>query len=322
MTDARIRSEDKICTSLTPFAAPPPRVSSSPLDALQNRQNFPDSLALTADEVLWTNNTGGEIMRQSKAGTVPVPFVKGQQAPSDLVERDGVLYWCNTEDDSIGTAKLGDPAGGVGPKALVIDSPRRLATDGVTFFVATPKFLLRAPVTGGPVSDLVTDVNWYGMSSQTKGIAHHEGMVYCSESIGGRAARVPVAGGIPEVLAPGPGKLGTIAVDKSGVYWLSVEATATKLWVSDRAGVGATSVFQGENVIPFSLPKVVTDDEAIYFSMDPESGGGSALRRKTKAGADVARVLASGQEQIGDIAVDPTHLYWISGSSILRIALP
>ncbi|MDC3958674.1 hypothetical protein [Polyangium jinanense] len=285
-------------------------------------QNYPSSLALTADEVLWTNNTGGEVMRQSKAGSVPAPFVKGQQAPSELLERDGVLFWCNTEGNSIGTAKLDDPPGGVGQKALDIDSPRRLATDGVTFFIATPDLLLRAPVTGGPISDLVTDVDWYGMLSQTVGIAHHEGMVYFSEYLGGRAARVPVAGGIPDVLAPGPGMLGTIAVDKSGVYWMSVEATGTKLWVSDHAGVGATSVFQGEKVIPFSLPKVVTDDEAIYFSMDPESGGGSALRRKTKVGADVARVLASGQEVIVDIAVDATHLYWISGSSILRIALP
>ncbi|TKC98117.1 hypothetical protein [Polyangium fumosum] len=285
-------------------------------------QNYPSSLVLTADEVLWTNNTGGDIMRQSKAGSVPTPFVKGQKGPSELVERDGVLFWCNTDGNSISTAKLGDPAGGFGQKIVDVNSPIRLATDGATLFIATTQILLRAPVTGGAVSDLVTDQEWYGNISQAAGITHHEGMVYFSEYLGGRAARVPAAGGVPHVLAPGPGMLGQIAVDKSGVSWVSIEASATKVWVSDHAGSGATSIFQGGKVTAFSLPKIVTDDEAIYFSMDTVDTGGSALRRKTKAGADVARVLASGQEAVVDIAVDATHLYWISGSSILRVALP
>lgn len=60
------------------------------------------------------------------------------------------------------------------------------------------------------------------VSSMPSGyFAVHQGFVYWTETTPGRVLRAPVSGGSPEVLAAGLHFPEEIAVDDSGIYWLT-----------------------------------------------------------------------------------------------------
>lgn len=288
-------------------------------ELLAGGQDGPTTLAVTTDFVYWTNLSGGQIMRWSKAdsGSAPEPFVIAQKNPYHVIEYGGMLYWGNQGEGTIARAKTADPPGGAGEKIVTMnENPARLATNGQDLFIAGINYMWTAPVNGGPPAELVTDPNWYGGNTMTAGVAVRGDTVYWSEYLGGRVAMLK--SGVLSVIAPGSGNLGTIAVDDTSVYWMGIDNAGTKLWTVEAGGV--TALFQTDKETAFGIPKVVVDAKAAYFSVDP--GNGPALIRRRDKSTGSVKVLASGQEVIADIAVDATHLYWIAGSSVFRMALP
>jgi len=151
---------------------------------------------------------------------------------------------------------------------------------------------------------------------------------YWTEWNGGDVRRAPLTGGGPvEVLGTvsATAGWGRIAVSPTRVFW------ATR---NDDIGVWAAPIdtVTGEVFAVASAPSlglsvqevadpigVAVDATHVYFT---DAGGGLVLRRtidSVLAEEDVAAdIIAANQGGAGDLAVDATHVYWITGSEVWR----
>jgi len=129
--------------------------------------------------------------------------------------------------------------------------------------------------------------------------------LYWNHAGSGLIRRMPRSGGAVETVYDGGGELGgrSIALDADAVYFdqgWDVKRVAKR-------GGPATQLGPLD-----SLPAVlVADDEAVY------SVTHATVARHAKGGGDT-RFLANGSD-IWDVAVDATHVYWVSDDGVLRV---
>jgi hypothetical protein len=134
------------------------------------------------------------------------------------------------------------------------------------------------------------------------------------EAIGqGQLLKVPVAGGVPVLLASGH-EFGRIAVDASSVYFTDGNAgTVMKVPI---AGGPTTTLAVGQA----GARAVAVDATHVYWTSYssagcPDDGGpcspDGAIRR-VPIGGGIVTTLASGQESPAGLAVDEQNVYWTS----------
>lgn len=137
-------------------------------------------------------------------------------------------------------------------------------------------------------------------------IALNADFVYWNNAGRGMIRKAPRRGGPVVTLFDGGGELGghSIAVDVDSVYF----DRGLEVMRVPKAGGPATHVAD----IP-SLPAViVADDDGVYVATSDRVG-------QHARGGGESRALGADTD-IWDVAVDATHVYWVSGDGVRRVA--
>jgi hypothetical protein len=180
--------------------------------------------------VYWTNYTyPGSTMFIPKAGGAPTVVDTGDNYPSGIVVRAGIIYWSVLSDDVIKQA----PVAG-GPATVFADdqSAPRLgfaANDTDLYWITEgdfPNQIMTAPLAGGPPVQLAVSPS--DASTQTTMVldATHAYFVlpYCA------IGKMPLAGGVVDTITPDPsvGCPKFLTGDAANLYYTS-EVGVTKL---------------------------------------------------------------------------------------------
>lgn len=185
----------------------------------------------------------------------------------------------------------------------------KVVVDGTNVYWSDPEAeaLLTVPKTARTAAPLVLA----GGQVEPRGLALHGGALYWTVGAG-EIRRVGLAprwlGGTVEVVLRGEHRPATIAVDDSGMYWL----TPTAVRALPRGHARPRTLAPAED--PRNL---VLDAAAVYWRDD------RCVRRVPKSGAARDEVLVSSQAaHIAGLAVDAEHLYWSedrgAGGALLR----
>jgi len=68
---------------------------------LADDQLGPAGVAVSGNDLFWTNNVGGTVMRMPKLGGTPVEIAGDQSAPSGIATDADAVYWVNRDDGRV-----------------------------------------------------------------------------------------------------------------------------------------------------------------------------------------------------------------------------
>jgi hypothetical protein len=128
--------------------------------------------------------------------------------------------------------------------------------------------------------------------------------------------RLPLAGGVPEVLASTQGVITDIAVDGPDVYWISTgDSPANSTTFLRRMGSGGGAIQELAARPDTSGGKLIVDAEFLYWTtsagMTPTGPVGTgSLERVPKDGTAPSIVLAGGLTFAAGVATDDLFIYW------------
>lgn len=140
--------------------------STGETSALAIRQRNPESVAVDATHVYWTNSGGamgaaGGVMRVSKTGGAPQILAAADDAIPATYPSSGValsatdVFWTSTKSGRV----MAVPKLGGAPRELSreLEGPLSIATDATFVYWTNPwtRRVLRAPLGGGPVETIV-----------------------------------------------------------------------------------------------------------------------------------------------------------------------
>jgi outer membrane protein assembly factor BamB len=265
---------------------------------------YPNSIALDASYVYWTNYSSGEIRRVAKSGGQPTTLDSSPGTyPWSIAVDAANVYW-TAPNFYVGGADAGvmqRPLDGGARIALgtQLDEPTNIAVSATTVFW-TPSggtdVVQTVPIGGGTVARFVAgqaaggaitiDANnlYWSTSSATyqaplvggqplqigpasPALAVDGAYVYLATSNGSAASvlRVPIGGGPSVTLASSrPPSIVAVAVDAARVYWLEGEGTI---------GMGAVAAVDKSGGTPVVLASglqdpsaLAVDDADIYFA--------------------------------------------------------
>ena len=250
---------------------------------LATGQNGPTELALTATDVVWLDELGGQVVTVPKAGGTPVVLARDQERPLDVAADADHAYWTtrtgNGDSDSI-------------------TAPH--ATGGVW----------SVPLAGGKVTALAR------ARAFPNAIAVDATAVYFGEQgllrhAGAQLARVGKSGGA--VTSIHPGEPGGIAVDGGRVYW-SIGGGCESVNGAPMPDDGSMWSSPAAKPAPAQLAarlrcpeRIASDADAIYVA---DNDTGAILAIPKAGGAPVT--VASDDPGTRWLAVDATTVYWIN----------
>jgi sugar lactone lactonase YvrE len=279
----------------TPAPAPPAAPPRAPADSaivLADHQNGPTKLALTATDVVWLNEIGGQVMKVAKAGGAVVELARRQEVPLGIAVDADRAYWTtrtgNGDSDSLTDPH---PTGGVWSVALAGG--------------AAPAALAAKRAYPDPIAVDAGRV-YFGERGLTAGK-------------GGQLARVAAAGGA--VAAIHAGAPGGIVVAGDRLYW-SVGGTCESVNGAPMPDDGAIWSSPIQPLAPTLLagklrcPEgIAVDADAVYVA-DMDDG---TILRVPKAGGAPAVAATDDARGPRYVAVDATSVYWLNqGTGKLR----
>ena len=333
-----------------PVAAPPgpaapgiyqPPASTGP-DHVADGVGSPSALAMTASSVVFTTRStvlGGEsvaagavFVADKRAGRPLMLTVDRQGASYEALVTDGITAFVATSDARLLSVPV---AGGtVKVVATLVAAAVALTTSGDHVYFATEAgALARVAKKGGDVEPLAT------VSGAVRGLQADDAAVYvatgASEETAAGIVRVAFDGAVKVLAASG--EPCAMIRDGRSLYWTNVAAAA-----SDKQGKGeilrlaldggskAEAVASGS----FSACAIAADRDSLYFATTlpnalPVKAGGSGgaptsglgLMRAPIAGGEPVAVAQASRalSQPGAVAVDDTHVYWLTETAVLRL---
>jgi hypothetical protein len=346
-------SVDRTPATSDPVAAPPrdgeqglylPTKAGGP-DHVADGVGTPSAIAMTADRVVFTTHdtmVGGErvaagalFVADKRVGPALLLGIDHQGASFDALTTDGTTAFVATSDARL----LGAPvAGGATTTLATLDAPAvALATSGThVYFATNAGALARVAKSGGAVEQLAT------IAGAIRGLEADDVAVYVATGAAAGApagiVRVPLAGGATTVLSSGNEPCAMIRNGRS-LFWTSLAAmtdTTTKL---DKGEVLRLSLDGGPVATvasgAFAACAIAADEDSLYFAttlpsaLPARSGGtnaapssGLGLMRAPIAGGQPVAIAAASKAlaQPGAVAVDASHVYWLTESAVLRLA--
>lgn len=331
-----------------PLAAPPrpaeqgiyqPASPGGP-DHVADGLGSPSALAMTDDRVIFTTRSttiGGErveagalFIADKRVGPALMLAVDRQGASFDALAADAATAFVATSDARLLSVPV---AGGATKIVASLDAPAvALAEAGeYVYFATSSGALARVAKKGGDVEPLAT------LTGAIRGLQADDAAVYvatgASEESAAGIVRVALDGTVT-VLTSSAEPCAMIR-DGRSLYWTSLGAGAVPkgevLRLALDGGKVAT-VASGS----FSACAIAADKDSLYFATTlPNalpvkaggSGGGAAaipglglMRAPIAGGEPVAVALASrALTQPGAVAVDATHVYWLTETAVLRL---
>jgi hypothetical protein len=308
-------------------------------DALGN----PTALAMTNDRVVFTtrNTTidgapvaaGALYVANKVVGPALMIMVDRRGASFDALATDGATAFVATSDARILAAPV---AGGASVTVAELDAPATaLAVFGdYVYFATNAGALSRIPKKGGDAEPLAT------ITSAIHGLEADDSAVYValgvSEETPAGIVRVPVDGSKMTVLTSNGEPCAMIRDDRR-LFWTSLGPASTDTSEKPAKGEVLRLSLDGGDIMTvasgaFSACAIAADKSSLYFAttvpgaLSVKSGGttGSALglmRAPIGGGDPVPIAQASGVlARPGAVAVDATHVYWLTQTSVLRLA--
>jgi hypothetical protein len=327
-----------------PERANPPGLYYAPADGPQHIADGlgnPTALAMTTDRVLFTtrNTTiggeraaaGGLYVADKTVGPALLVMADRQGASFDALTTDGTTAFVATSDARLLAIPV---AGGTSSTLGKLDAPPvALAVYGDYVYVATTfGTLTRVPKKGGDAEPLAT------IAGAIRGLQADDAAVYvatsAAEEVPAGIVRVALGGTDLQVLTSGGEPCAMIRDDRR-LFWTSLPAATTDTSTKAKGEVLRLSLDGGDVATvasgAFSACAIAADKDNLYFAttipnaLPVKSGGtmaaGLGLMRAPIAGGNpVAVAHASGAlAQPGAVAVDATHVYWLTQSSVLRL---
>jgi hypothetical protein len=285
-------------------------------------QNNPFDIAVDSTNVYWTDSFGS-ISGVPITGGTPFMLATERTNASSGFAADGTnVYWTErgTYDPDAGwydgsvmmvTVDGGRPA----PLAQGQRDPASIAVDGIAVYWAdnSAGAILAAAVDGGTPTPLATGLNlpW---SIATDGTS-----VYCTNVGDGTITKVPIDpdAGAPVLLVFTQDNIWTLAVAGGNVYWLERGPKERD------SGFSKGAIMQ----VPVDgglFVKVASADNAAGIAADSThvywTQVGAVMSVPVDGGSP--SIIASGQQQPGNVAVDGTNVYWtdpMAGTVMKRV---
>ena len=195
------------------------------------------------------------------------------------------------------------------------DSCCDIATDGRhVYFTTKSGGLARMPTAGGPVTPL--------FARPANRVLVRDGQVYFTAGDGGSTAvrRVPVAGGVAEVLASPGGDFTSMSVAPDGALWFSVRYAPEEgrgVWVWRGAG-GARRVAD----VPGGAPvhRVAAGPNEVYVAHAQSDGLSDALSRLPVTGGALSP-LSGAVYYPSSLVLDGPELYASMAQRVVRLSV-
>jgi len=307
----------------------------------------PSALAMTADRVVFTTHdtvvagervaAGALFVADKRVGPALLISVDRQGASFDALTTDGTTAFVATSDARL----LGAPvAGGTTTTIATLSAPAvALATSGnYVYFATSAGSVARVAKIGGTSEPLAT------ITGAIRGLEADDVAVYvatgAAEETPAGIVRVALDGGALTVLSSGSEPCAMVRNGRS-LFWTSLAASAVTgttpkldngavLRLSLDGGAVAT-VASGA----FAACAIAADQDSLYFattvptalrvksgsSSGAPSAGLGLMRAPIAGGEPVAIAQASkALAQPGAVAVDASHVYWLTESAVLRLA--
>ena len=307
----------------------------------------PSALALTQDRVVFTTHdtvisgervaAGALFVADKRVGKALLVSVDRQGASFDALTTDGTTAFVATSDARL----LGAPvSGGATTTIAALAAPAvALGTFGnYVYFATNAGALARVAKTGGTSEPLAT------ITGAIHGLEADDAAVYvatgAAEGTPAGIVRVPLDGGAPAVLSSGNEPCAMVR-DGRSLFWTSL-ATSAAAGTSAKLDKGAVlklsldggavaTVASGA----FAACAIAADQDSLYFattvpnaltvksgsSTGAPSAGLGLMRAPIAGGEPVAIAQASkALAQPGAVAVDASHVYWLTESAVLRLA--
>jgi hypothetical protein len=283
----------------------------------------PSALAMTEDRVVFTTHdtvlsgervaAGALFVADKRVGPALLVTVDRQGASFDALTTDGTTAFVATSDGRL----LATPvAGGTTTTIATLAAPAVTLTSAGNYgyYATNAGGVARVAKTGGDTEALAT------MRGQgtIRGLEADDAAVYvatsAAEEMPAGIVRVALAGGEPTVLSSGTEPCAMVRNGRS-LFWTSPAAKPSSgavLKLSLDGGSVAT-VASGA----FAACAIAADQNSLYFATT-----GLGLMRAPIAGGDPVAIAQSSKalSQPGAVAVDASHVYWLTESAVLRLA--
>lgn len=299
----------------------------------------PSALALAGESVLVTSRSatlgrerveaGALYVVDKRGGTPLLLSIDRQGASFDALASDGETAYVATSDSRILRVPV---LGGETSTLAVLDAPAaHITTGGSYVYIASESgALARIAKNGGALEPIGT------VKGSVRGLEVDGDAVYVALGAGGEAAAGIVRVAMGGTIKPLTSGREPCAMTRAGrsLYWTSVEeqanasavATSEVLRVSLDGGTPA-AVTKGT----FRACALAVDSNSLYFATSaanglPVRGDGThtnvGLMRAPLTGGGEPVVLTEGVKALtrpGAVAVDATHLYWLTETAVLRL---
>ena len=303
----------------------------------------PTAIAMTDERVVFTTRTvtiGGErvaagalYVADKHVGPALVLAVDRQGASFDALATDGTTAFVATGDARV----LGIPVAGGAAKtiATLASAAVALVSSGDYVYFATKAGALgRVAKKGGELEPLAT------ITGAIRGLQADDAAVYvatgAAEETPAGIVRVPIDGSALTVLTSGAEPCAMIR-DARRLFWTSVTPQGAGSTQKPMKGEVLRLSLDGGEVKTvasgaFAACAIAADTESLYFAttipdaLGVRSGGTSSsaaslglMRAPIAGGEPVAIAQAShALAQPGAIAVDGSHVYWLTETAVLR----
>lgn len=306
----------------------------------------PTAITMTEDRVLVTTRTstiagehvaaGSLYVADKRVGPAYVLTIDRRGASFDALTNDGKTAFIATSDARILSIPV---SGGTPITVATLDAPAStIATSGNHVYVATNAgALARVAKAGGEIEHLAT------ITGAIRGLEADDKAVYvatgAAEETPAGIVRVPLDGSAVTVLAAGAEPCAMIR-DGRRLFWTSIASGSEDGTKAGKGEVKRLSLEGGEPATvasgAFSACAIAADKDSLYFATTiagalPVKNGGSGsavgmsglgLMRAPIAGGEPVAIAAAAHAlpQPGAVAVDSRHVYWLTETSVLRLA--
>jgi len=304
----------------------------------------PTALAMTKDRVVFTTHDttlGGErvaagalFVADKRVGPALMIAVDRQGASFDALATDGTTAFVATSDARLLAVPI---AGGATNTVAALDAAAvALASSGdYLYFATSAGAIARVAKNGGAAEPLAT------ITGAIRGVDADDLAVYvatgAAEETPAGIVRVPLDGSAVEVLTSGKEPCAMIR-DGRRLFWTSLAPTSADPAKTGKGEVLRLSLDGGEVATvasgAFTACAIAADADSLYFATtltnalpvkaggsDGSSTGGLGLMRAPIAGGVPVAIAEATHAlpQPGAVAVDASHVYWLTSTAVLRL---